>query len=195
MKYIIRTFFAGLLVCSCTVGIAQTPVKPTTGEDLIAFLNQTILWYRQLTVQQQLATEPSDILFLNDNRQLADQIVRLSFDYARSEAQELARTNPAAAATNNGGQPSRYQNLLNLAANADQQLKQAQADLEAQKRELETATGRRRQTLESSIAETQSEVELRQARRDALRSLINFVIGANVGGTSAGSLPSQIEEL
>ena len=195
MKYAIRAFFAGLLVCSCLIAIAQQPAKATTGEDLISFLNQTILWYRQLTVQQQLATEPSDVLFLNDNRQLADQIVRLSFDYARSEAQNLSKTNPAVAATNTGGQPSRYQNLLNLAANADQQLKQAQADLEGQKRQLETATGRRRQTLESSIAETQSEVELRQARRDALRNLINFVSGANVGGTSAGSLPSQVEEL
>src|SRR5690348_14298350 len=103
MKSTSRTFFAGLRLCSCLMPIAQQAAKATTGEDLIAFLNQTILWYRQLTVQQQLATEPSDVLFLNDNRQLADQIVRLSFDYARSEAQNLAKTNPAAG-TSTGGQ-------------------------------------------------------------------------------------------
>ena len=195
MRNITRSLFTAVLAFSCMTAIADAPAKPTSGEELISFLNHNILWYRQLTVQQQLATEPSDVLFLNDNRQLADQIVRLSFDYARNEAQNLAQTNPGAATTNNGGQTSRYQNLLNLAANADQQLKQAQADLDAQKRQLETATGRRRQTLESSIAEAQSEVELRQARRDALRNLINFVSGANVGGTSAGSLQAQVEEL
>jgi small-conductance mechanosensitive channel len=184
-------FCLGVLLVS--LAVAQTPLKPDNSQDIISFLNQTILWYRQLTVQQQLATEPSDVLFLNDNRQLADETVRLSFDFARAQAQALAHSNPAAAAGTGPG--ARYQNLFNMAATADQQVKQSQADLERLQRELETATGRKRRTLESTIAETQSELQLRQARRDSLKNMITFVSGANVGGVASGTLQSQIEEL
>jgi small-conductance mechanosensitive channel len=188
----IRFSLTALFVC---LAFAQTPLKPDNPQDIIAFLNQTILWYRQLTVQQQLATEPSDVLFLNDNRQLADETVRLAFDFARAEAQVLAHTNPAAAAGGSSGPGSQYQNLFSLAANADKQVKQSQAELDNLKRQLDTATGRKRRTLESTIAETQSELELRQARRDTLRNMISFVSGANVGGVGSGTLQSQIEEL
>lgn len=188
----IRFSVTALFVC---LAFAQTPLKPDNPQDIIAFLNQTILWYRQLTVQQQLATEPSDVLFLNDNRQLADETVRLAFDFARAQAQVLARTNPTAAAGGSSGPGSQYQNLFNLAANADKQVKQSQAELDNFKRQLDTATGRKRRTLESTIAETQSELDLRQARRDTLRNMISFVSGANVGGVGSGTLQSQIEEL
>ena len=184
-------FCLGLLLVS--LAVAQTPLKPDSSQDIISFLNQTILWYRQLTVQQQLATEPSDVLFLNDNRQLADETVRLSFDFARAQAQALAHSNPAAAAGTGPG--ARYQNLFNMAATADQQVKQSQAELEKLQRDLEAATGRKRRTLESTIAETQSELQLRQARRDSLKNMISFVSGANVGSVASGTLQSQIEEL
>ncbi len=55
--------------------------------DVITFLNQTILWYRQLGAEQALANQPSDVIFLNDNRQMADQVVQLSFEFARARAQ------------------------------------------------------------------------------------------------------------
>src|SRR5690242_12850542 len=61
---------------------AQPPAAESPG-DIISFLNQTIVWSRQLTAEQQLVNEPSDALLLNDSRQLANQVVRLAFDYAR----------------------------------------------------------------------------------------------------------------
>jgi len=42
-------------------------------EEIVPFLNQTIVWSRQLTAEQQLVSEPSDALFLNDSRQVADR--------------------------------------------------------------------------------------------------------------------------
>ena len=55
-------------------------VQSGGAEDIISFLNQTIVWSRQLTAEQQLVSEPSDALFLNDSRQMADQVVKLAFD-------------------------------------------------------------------------------------------------------------------
>src|SRR5690348_4021259 len=69
---------------------AAQPAAAETPGDIISFLNQTIVWSRQLTAEQQLVNEPSDALFLNDSRQLANQVVRLAFDYARARAQALA---------------------------------------------------------------------------------------------------------
>src|ERR1044071_7025576 len=101
---------ASFLAVAIAAGIAQnnsaaSDTTASNGEEIIPFLNQTIEWYRQITIQQQLATEPSDVLFLNDNRQIADQVVRLSFDFARARAQSLS-TQPAESAAGHGGSES-----------------------------------------------------------------------------------------
>ncbi|HLK32835.1 MAG TPA: mechanosensitive ion channel family protein [Terriglobales bacterium] len=163
---------------------------------MISYLNQTIVWYRQLTVQQEIATEPSDIVFLNQNRQLADQVVRLSFDFARAEAQLLAQRGVKGEELNsNAAAPGRYQSLVAMTAKADQQVKAKQQELAALQVQLAAAAGRKRGILASTVAETQSELDLLRARRDSLRSMIEFVSGRNVSGLSSGSLQNEIEDL
>jgi hypothetical protein len=67
-------FLAALLASP----LLADPSGPNDAQSIVSFLNQTIVWYHQLASQQQLATEPSDVLFLNDNRQIADDILWLS---------------------------------------------------------------------------------------------------------------------
>jgi len=186
-------FLAGALVL--VSGLAADDA-PNPSQALISFLNQAVVWYRQLSLQQQFATEPSDILFLNDNCQLGDQIVWLSFEFARSRAQAvLAQPGVEPTSDSNTSSSSRYQNLSALATQADNQAKQIQAELDSQKQQLIDATGKKRKMLESTIAETQSELELIQVRRDTLRNMIQFVSGASSSGTGGSGLLSQIEEL
>ena len=165
--------------------------------DVITFLNQTILWYRQLGAEQALANQPSDVIFLNDNRQMADQIVQLSFEFARARAQALAPANGAgaahASADSGAGGSSRYQSILQMLNSADQQVKGLQAEIDSFKHQLETAAGKKRQTLESTVAETQSELDLAAARRDALENMLQFAGGTGAAG--GGSLQAQVEEL
>ena len=172
--------------------------KAVAAPSVISFLNQSIEWYRHLSVEQQLATEPGDALFLNDDRQLADQVIRLSFDFAQAEAslqsREGAGSNESPDQTASSEQ-SRYHSLLEMAAKADQQVKQSQKELESQRRKLETANSRDRKAIEPAIAETQSELELAETRRDILRSMVEFVGGINANEAGAGSLRSQIEAL
>ena len=78
------------LVLATGLGLAlsqSSPVNTPDPQDVIQFLNQTINWYRQLAVESQIPKEPSDLLMVNDNRQVASQVVRLAFDYARAQAQ------------------------------------------------------------------------------------------------------------
>lgn len=176
----------------------STPGGPNLPEaqSVISYLNQTIVWYRQLTIQQEVASEPSDVVFLNQNRQLADQVVRLSFDFARADAQLLAQRGRKGGELNSGASGTgRYQSLVAMAANADQQVKAKQQELAGLRAQLDVAVGRRRATLASTIAETQSELDLLQARRDSLGSMIDFVSGRNVSGLTSGSLQAEIEDL
>jgi small-conductance mechanosensitive channel len=156
-------------------------------------LNQSVVWHRELTAQQQLVSEPADVLFLRDNRQLADQIVRLSFDFARARAQALA-SQPETAPPSATPGSSQYQRLAEFVAKADAQVKQSQQELDAMRKKLDTATGSKRRVLQASIAETESELELFQARRDAMRSMLQV---SSTGGGKVGpaGLPAQIEEL
>src|ERR1700678_4017725 len=61
-------------------------------QQVLAFLVETIDWYRLLSVEQQIATEPTDVLFLEDNRPIGVQVVRVSFDFARAAVAFEART-------------------------------------------------------------------------------------------------------
>lgn len=175
---------------------AQNPPAAVSPQDVIGFLNQTVAWYRHLAVEQQIATEPAEVLFVNDDRELADQIVRMSFDFARAEADILARNGVTTSSPEQPGDSAsaRFQALVNFAAKADKQVKQAQAELEGLRQSLETATGAKRQGIQSAIAETQSELELAQTRRDVMRNMLEFISGTGTGTGSAG-LRSQIEEL
>ena len=87
---------AAVLLCGASSGVTQ-PAAPQTSAptmqppQIVDFLSHTINWYRQLAAEQQLATEPSDVTFLQENRRVADQVVQLAFDYARTQAQLQAK--------------------------------------------------------------------------------------------------------
>ncbi|HZS28916.1 MAG TPA: mechanosensitive ion channel family protein [Candidatus Angelobacter sp.] len=182
---------AGLvLITAVVLAFAQTSPTASDAAGIIPFLNQTIVWSRQLTTQQQLVSEPSDSLFLNDNRQLTNQVVKLSFDFARARAQALA----SAAHTGQMQAPSQYQRLSDSVAKADQKVKDSQQEIAQLRQQLATAKPAKRKGLQASIDEVESEEELFQARRDTLRNMLQFATGTAAGGGS-GSLSSQIEEL
>src|SRR5262252_3465778 len=74
-----------ILVCAWS-GYAQKPTAAPANvlaKDILQYLRETVDWYRHLRLQEQMATDSSDLAFLDDDRQLARQIVQLSFDFAR----------------------------------------------------------------------------------------------------------------
>src|ERR1700730_6060976 len=156
---------------------------------ILQFLDQTINWYRQIDVERQIATEPNDIIAVNDNRPLADQIVRSAFDSARAAADLAAKSNQA-----QNPEGARYQSLRDLAAKLHQQIQQTQAELRSDRQKLEHSTGKKRQELEATIGELQSEIDLANARRDIIRNMADFVEGSS-GALGASNLRGQIDAL
>src|ERR1700678_2386596 len=74
-----------------SVPTTATPPAPMTGAQVIQLLDQTVNWYRTLGIQQQAASEPSDLLILYDNRQTASHVIGLAFDIARANVEILAK--------------------------------------------------------------------------------------------------------
>jgi len=199
---------AGLaLVLCCVMGagallLAQNPPaapqedasrSPLDASQIIPFLEQTLTWYRQMTLDKQIANDPSEVTMVSDNRQSEAQIVRLSFDFARAEAEALAAS-PASkqVQAQNAGTPQQ-QALLKAEEAADQEVRKAESELNSLRQKVPTATGRQRELLQSQIVAAQGELDLEKTRRDAIHSMVEFVAGA--GGGQAGGLRGQIDAL
>ncbi len=169
----------------------SSPSEPTSSQ-IIQFLGETIDWYRQTQQEQHIATDPGDLGFAADNRRMADQIVRLSFDFARQQEQQMAKQSKAPP-PNPTDMGSRYESISRNAARADALVQQTQEELQSLKDKLETTPASKRKQLQTQIEETQSELGLFLVRQQALHSLLDFAGGASKGG---GTSPrAQIEEL
>jgi small-conductance mechanosensitive channel len=184
-----------LLLLTFSVFPAACPQEnaPATSnaQSVLQFLDQTIVWYRHIAIEREAATTPSDVFFANDDAQIGDQIVSLSFDFARADeqAERKRASNPQSEAT-----PSRYQALSQMYQKLDAETHQAQQDLDSLRKQSETATGRKRQDLESAAAEQQSKLQLLDTRRDLVHTMLEFV-GSTTDSMGATGLAAQIDAL
>jgi small-conductance mechanosensitive channel len=169
---------------------APTPTAPMTGPRLIEVLDQTINWYRTLGVQQQAATEPSDLLILYDNRQTANQVVELAFDIARANAEILGKQpQPKEAAGTSS------QSLSQLQGKFAAQATTVQAELDSDQRQLAAARPQQKVELQAKISELQGELALIGARRSLLDAMVTFAGQTDANGFSAGALKAQIDAM
>jgi small-conductance mechanosensitive channel len=166
--------------------LAALPLRadqaPPGAEEILEGLNQTIGWYRRVAAQAQLATEPADIIFVEQNRRLTRQVLALAFEAARAAA-ALPGAGTAA--------PGTQAPVSKRASDAEAAVQKIQADVNALERQVASAKSRARAVLQARLAETRSELALAQARAQALKALADF---AAQGGRSGGLL-GQIEEL
>lgn len=163
------------------------PTQDST--QVIQFLSRTISWHRQLAAGEQLATQPSDLPFMQENRTVSDQVVQLAFDYARAQAQIQAKQASAEQAPASAGQ---YQQLIQRLQQADQQIKDTQVELQQARDKLDKTPASKKAGVQPQVDELESEVSLMQARRDAIASMLDFV---NTSNRNGAGLRAQIEEL
>ena len=191
------SFVIVLVVClGCGHAFSQNqPESLPKAPDIITYLTETINWYNGTLVELQIATEHSDLTFLNDNRQISGQIVRLAFDFARAEAQNESKQPKGGQTQDQTEAPSQYQRLTQAAATADLKVEQSQSELKSLRQKLETTSEKKRPALESLITETESELAFHQAHRDALHNILQFATGSSKNELGAAGLRSQIEEL
>src|ERR1043166_624413 len=106
--------FVSSLLLTLSAGAQSPPATPETpasldrravmnGQQVVEILDETVAWYRTLGVQQQSATQPSDLLILYANRQTAEKVMALAFEIARANAELLSSEAGAAQAREDAG--------------------------------------------------------------------------------------------
>jgi small-conductance mechanosensitive channel len=190
----------GLL--AAVLALAQAQINPSKAppiaqdpQQIIKFLTGIVSWHRQLAGEQQIA-EASDSTAVQENRRIADQVVQLAFEYARSQA--LLQAKHPATATTSTAEPqpendSEYQGLVQAAQQADKEVTDTEAELQSVQGKLANAPPQKKNILQSQAGELQGELGLMRARRDALQGMIEFVSSSSESG--GGSLRTQIDEL
>jgi hypothetical protein len=179
---------------SAQVSPAASDLPPN--EQVIAFLTESIDWYRHCAIERQIATEPADPVFVEDNRSVAAQIVQLSFDAARADA--------AIAATWSGGKENAggaittrsspdIAQLAELENNAELWEQQASQEIEAIQRKLQTAHGAERRNLQAALDATQSRLDVSQAGLATVRQVVEFMQA--FAGRETRDLAASIDDL
>jgi small-conductance mechanosensitive channel len=167
------------------------------GEQVIRILDETVNWYRMLGVQQQSSTQPSDLLILYANRQTADRVVALAFELARANAEllssqaEVEKTKPPDPLPDSARELSAEDKQGDL----DKRRASIQADIAAAQKQLPDAKPAERTELQAKVAELQSELELVNARRNMLSTMVTFEHETDANGSGVSALKEHINAI
>jgi small-conductance mechanosensitive channel len=181
-------------------GAAEAPSQPPaptfsravmTGDQVVEILDETVEWYRTLGIQQQAATQPSDLLILYANQQTAAKVMALAFEIARANAELISSEAGVAEATADTGARSIEQARSRL----DTQRKTIQSQIDSVKSELASAPADKRADLQARISALQGELDLINARRNMLANMAQFAGASDANGFGANALKAHIDAI
>lgn len=163
-----------------------------TGDQVVQILDETVDWYRTLGTQQQAATQPSDLLILYANRQIAEKIMALAFEIARANAELLSSEAALAQASED---PASAQALSRAQKKLDGQRASLQAQIDTTRRALTAAPKQGKSDLQARIAVLQGELDLLNARRNLLVNMTQFAGQSDTNGFGANALKAHIDAI
>jgi len=164
----------------------------------VAFLTETVDWYRDATVQQQIANGPQDILFLEDNRAIGLQVLRLSFDFAKAAIAFEATVHPTV--SHGSARPSvesdpTLKRLRELETQSDSEAFQTRDLIKTLKSRLQKSWGRDRQKLQREISSEESRLGLLDAISANYRSVLSAIRSASGNKGQLGDLQTYVDDL
>jgi small-conductance mechanosensitive channel len=162
--------------------------------EVVKILDATVDWYRTLGVQQQSATQPSDLLILYANRQTADKVVALAFEIARANA-ELLSSEAEVAQRASGDAAGSPQALLKAQQQLEARRQAIQADVVTLQRQVNTGPRAARGEAQQRLQELQSELALLNARRNLLDTMTQFAYQTDASGSGASTLKEHIDAI
>ena len=175
----------------------QNSYQLPSDAQVIGYLLQSVNWYRHLYTERQVASDPGDLVFLNDNQAIESQIVKLSFEFAKADA-VLAKT-----ATSPHDTPETLvapasadlAHFIRLKHRDDQLTQQTSEDIGKLNEKLASARRADRKTLKAALDDAQSRLELLQAVSPAVNDLIQFVQTARTAQANTATLDLTIDDL
>src|SRR5882762_11762909 len=175
----------------------QNSYQLPSDAQVIGYLLQSVTWYRHLYTERQVASDPGDLVFLNDNQALESQIVQLSFEFAKADA-ALAKTASSAhdvATTSAAPSSVDLAHFVELKNRNDQVTQQIRADIGKLNEKIASSRKADRKKLKAALDDAQSRLELLKAVSQAVNDLIEFVQTARTAQGNAATLRLTIDDL
>jgi small-conductance mechanosensitive channel len=168
-----------------------TQVSVLSASEVVEILDRTSEWYRTLGLPQQNSLQPSEVLILYANRQIADKVVDLVVELARADAELLSsEANAAQASADKSAATSLKQQRDQLAA--QRQSIQQEIAVDQQKRSSAGGAGKE---LETKLAELQGELAMNAARANLLDTMGEFVNQRDPKSADAEALKAHIDAI
>jgi small-conductance mechanosensitive channel len=191
-----RAWFSVVALC-CVIGVLQTFAAqdfPALNRDaILGHLNAVITWYRDATNKVQAAGLPSDAIYEDSTRNLATQVVRLAFQWARAEAAVIGATEKSLNANQAPTPPAQQQDLTQIAARISAEIDNTQSRLDDLNKQLTSAPRSKRNALLAERERLQGELALDKAVQDAVQKMAAFAEGAT--DTVSEGLEGSINQL
>jgi hypothetical protein len=189
------------VVAAAMAGGLSADTAPSTyqlpsNSEVIGYLLQSVNWYRHVYAERQVANEPADFMFLDDNQAVERQIVKLSFEFAKADAMLVT-----SAASSHGGTistdspPADLAHFIELKKQNDELGQQAMKEIENLDKRLNRANGADRRKLKAAEEDAQSRLHLLDAVAQALNDLVEFVESPSEAQAQSGHLDSTIDDL
>jgi small-conductance mechanosensitive channel len=171
--------------------INATQVSVLSASEVVEILDRTSEWYRTLGLPQQNSLQPSEVLILYANRQIADKMVDLVIELARADAELLSSEANAAQASAD----------KSAAMTLDQQRDQLTAQRQSIQQEIASdrqklgSVGRAAKELATKLAELQGELAMNAARANLLDTMGEFVNQRDPKSADAEALKAHIDAI
>jgi len=188
---------ATAMVRGLSADIPQSSYQLPSAAQVIGYLLQSVNWYRHVYTERQVASDPGDLVFLNDNQAIESQIVKLSFEFAKADAALAKTASSAHDAAMTSAAPSSVDlaHFVELKDRNDQETQQTSADIRKLNETIASAGKADRKKLKAALDDAQSRLELLQAVSQAVNDLIQFVQTARTARANTATLDLTIDDL
>lgn len=193
------TIFATAIAGGLSAGAQQSAYQLPSNAQVVGYLLQSVSWYRHVYAERRVASNPEDLMFLDDNQIIEAQIVRLSFEFAKADA-ALAKIAPSQndmpLTTAPPDHPqSDLTHFIELKNRNDQVSQQAIQDVKTLNQKMSAGRNADRTKLKAALDDAQGRLELLQAVSQTVSDLIEFVQSAETGQAQIGHLDLTIDDL
>ena len=189
------------IVAAAMAGGLSADTPPSTyqlpsNSEVIGYLLQSVNWYRHVYAERQVANEPADFIFLDDNQAIERQIVKLSFEFAKADVVvETSAASSNAGTTSTDSPPADLAHFIELKKRNDQLSQQAMGEIKNLDKRLNTANGADRGKLKAAEEDVQTRLHLLDAVAEGLNDLVEFVQNPSEAQAQSGHLDSTIDNL
>ncbi len=190
----------GIVAAAMTGGLsADRPLSTyqlPSNSEVIGYLFQSVNWYRNAYAERQVANEPADLMFLDNNQAIERQIVKLSFEFAKADAVvETSAASSHGRTTSTDASPTDLAHFIELKKRNDELSQQAMGEIKNLDNRLNAARGADRGKLKAAEEDAQTRLHLLDAVAQGLNDLVEFVQNPSEAHAQSGHLDSTIDEL